>query len=163
MNDPVRTDRDRTSAAGSSRRSASLLRRLAGQILDQGSKPGSPADVQKTPGIRIDQSHARPGGVTAAPIPLEDEDLEDRSTATAAAGPASPSRSSRREEEVLRQTTQIAAHLRSEREELERREKASTSSTPCSIKSGAVPGCGSTSLKRTSSNGSPTSKPGKTT
>ena len=124
MNDPVRTDRDRTSAAGSSRRSASLLRRLAGQILDQGSKPGSPADVQKTPGIRIDQSHARPGGVTAAPIPLKDEDLEDRSTATAAAGPASPSRSSRREEEVLRQTTQIAAHLRSEREELERREKA---------------------------------------
>jgi hypothetical protein len=123
MNDPVRTDRDRASAAGSSRRSPSLLRRLAGQILDQGTKNGPPVELEKIPGIRIDQSHALPGGRTAPPIPPDHEDLEDESAAPAAA-PAPSNRSSRREEEVLRQTTQIAAHLRSEREELERREKA---------------------------------------
>jgi hypothetical protein len=124
MNDPVRTDRDRASAAGSSRRSPSLLRRLAGQILDQGTKNGPPVELEKIPGIRIDQSHAQPGGRTAPPIPPDDEDLEDDSAGPTAARPASSNRSSRREEEVLRQTTQIAAHLRSEREELERREKA---------------------------------------
>lgn len=124
MSDPLRTDRDQRSGAGSPRRSPSLLRRIAGQILDQGTKTGPPVEIEKIPGIRIDQSHAHPGGRMAPPIPPDDEDFEDDSAAPAAAVPVSPSRVSRREEEVLRQTTQIAAHLRTEREELERREKA---------------------------------------
>ena len=123
MSDSARTDRDRTTAAGSSRRSASLLRRLAGQILDQGTKNGPPADLQKLPGIRIDQSHAQSSARSRPDLPPDDEDLEDES-APMAASPVASSRISRREEEVLRQTTQIAAHLRTEREELERREKA---------------------------------------
>lgn len=122
MNDPIRTDRDRT-PEGSSRRSASLLRRLAGQILDPGTpkavpSPGFPA----IPGIRIDQSHAVPVGRAAKSLPPDDEDGEILSEL---GGPAaSPIHPSRREEEVLRQTTQIAAHLRTERQELERREHA---------------------------------------
>ena len=125
MNDPVRTDRDRTSAEGSSRRSASFLRRIAGQILDPGvAKVAPPVDLQKIPGIRIDQSHATPSGRPAKQLPPDDADLEDGSDGPAPSSPSPPIRSSRREEEVLRQTTQIAAHLRTEREELERREKS---------------------------------------
>jgi hypothetical protein len=130
MKDPVRTDRERTSAEGSSGRSASLLRRLAGQIVDQKSPkamPPLPGGLPTLPGIRIDQAHTGPGARAAKPPLSDDEELADGPQSIPLPGiPESPSvaRTSRREEEVLRQTTQIAAHLRSEREELERREKA---------------------------------------
>ncbi len=168
MKDPVRTDRERTSAEGSSGRSASLLRRLAGQIVDQKppqAMPPLPGGLPTLPGVRIDQAHTGPGARAAKP-PLADEKLADGPQSIPLPGvPGTPSvaRTSRREEEVLRQTTQIAAHLRSEREELERREKALHEQHALLDQEWRRRGCGSTNSKRTCSSGSPTTSPVKAT
>src|ERR1700722_16857799 len=80
MKDPVRTDRERTSAEGSSGRSASLLRSLAGQIVDQKppkAMPPLPGGLPTMPGIRIDQAHTGPGARAAKPPLTGDEELAD--------------------------------------------------------------------------------------
>jgi hypothetical protein len=125
MSDPVRTDRDRKSTEGSPGPSTSFLRRLAGQILDPGSAkvapPTLPGGLQGPPGIRIDGAHGAPGGRA---VKSADDVEQQVDLVPAVSIPFPASRSSRREEEVVRQTSQIADHLRSERQELERREHA---------------------------------------
>jgi hypothetical protein len=130
MSDPVRSHRDRTSPPLPAGPTTSFLRRLAGQILDAKS-PAAPTATDAETEItqrRIDRAHAPAAtrtvpdtasarGPVAGSTPAT-ESLADGSNAEP------PRPFSRREEEVLRQTGQIAAHLRTEREELERRESA---------------------------------------
>jgi len=123
MSDPVRTERDRTPPRRSPGPSTSFLRRLAGQILDSDSGSGSNppvAPLDEIGQIRIDGPHVpvadqATGGATVS--------RENQPEAARSDQPPTAS-FSRREEEVLRETSQIAAHLRTERHELERREQA---------------------------------------
>src|SRR5579872_6505011 len=130
MSEPVRHQRDRNSPPLPAGPTTSFLRRIAGQLLDSKQPPAAADERQaEITERRIDRAHL--------PVsPAARKEAEPRSTAAAAAGtsPTDPSeaatqtsaapRFSRREEEVLRQTGQIAAHLRSERQDLERRESA---------------------------------------
>ncbi|HEV7999203.1 MAG TPA: hypothetical protein VGP63_04935, partial [Planctomycetaceae bacterium] len=135
MSDPVRSHRDRTSPPLPAGPTTSFLRRLAGQILDAKSPAAQTATDAETEITqrRIDRAHAPVAtrslpntastgspiaGSTPATELLADGSAADKSNAVP------PKPFSRREEEVLRQTGQIAAHLRTEREELERRESA---------------------------------------
>jgi hypothetical protein len=130
MSDPVRSHRDRTSPPLPAGPTTSFLRRLAGQLLDGKSGPeqvASDADDEITQ-RRIDRAHAP---VPAPDVPEPRSAGRVGATATQLSEPAGDAPAaassppfSRREEEVLRQTGQIAAHLRTEREELERRESA---------------------------------------
>jgi hypothetical protein len=134
MSDPVRNPRDRNSPPLPAGPTTSFLRRIAGQLLDSkqppGAADGTPAEITQR---RIDRAHlavppAREEAAppqTTAPTAVTGADStlrKDLSGAAARGTPAAPF--SRREEEVLRQTGQIAAHLRTERQDLERRESA---------------------------------------
>ncbi len=87
--------------------------------------PPLPGGLPTLPGVRIDQAHTGPErGPPSLPSPTRNWQTGRSPFLPGVPALRSVARTSRREEEVLRQTTQIAAHLRSEREELERREKA---------------------------------------
>jgi hypothetical protein len=120
MSDPVRSHRDRTSPPLPASPTTSFLRRLAGQLLDP--KAADPAQASDAiPGTvqqRIDRAHSSTSARSAEVVPFGGAGQPSAPDATQAP------RFTRHEEEVLRQTGQIAAHLRTEREELERRESA---------------------------------------
>jgi hypothetical protein len=127
MSDPVRSHRDRTSPPLPASPTSSFLRRLAGQLLD--AKPTEPAVIEdaEISQRRIDRAH----GVSARSVTEPERLTGARPTVGPSAGQTEESggaaqtpRFTRREEEVLRQTSQIAAHLRTERQDLERRESA---------------------------------------
>jgi hypothetical protein len=130
MSDPVRSRRDRTSPPLPAGPTTSFLRRLAGQLLDakQAAEPAADDAESEITQRRIDRAHtptpprsgADPARVPAACPGLAP--MTERPQGSQGALQSPPF--SRREEEVLRQTGQIAAHLRTEREEIERRESA---------------------------------------
>ena len=119
MSDPVPTGRDARPEAGPARPPRSLFRRLAGQILDTGMPRPSPllcclSAFVRAAGIPDHGPHTPDAGRMPNEAPSEPEIKAGRSPAR--------EKFSREEEEVLRQTGQIAAHLRTERNELERRD-----------------------------------------
>src|SRR5580700_1645792 len=129
MSDPVRSQRDRTSPPLPASPTTSFLRRLAGQLLDtkQAAEPEAGDAEAEITQRRIDRAHApAPPRSSADPgrTPATSPGLAPTEPPHVSQGASQSPPFSRREEEVLRQTGQIAAHLRTEREELERRESA---------------------------------------
>jgi hypothetical protein len=129
MSDPLRADRDEKPPHGSPAATASFLRRLAGQILDPGAESPVPNPETSIP-VRLDGPHS-------VSVSRSEPTVARRQTGDQPVRPETPSGGKRdfeaartsgqprfagQEEEVLRETGQIAAHLRDERKELERRE-----------------------------------------